>query len=121
MDSVQDAEMIWGEMKWCQKIDGARRSTGATTSSAVTHRIRIFEFYNNFFFISPPLSNDDGKGQVFIGYNYYFDLNTRINSQFIPSLVSGCSSAAVGYGIFCLMLFSCLLRAGVYSLKVSVS
>jgi hypothetical protein len=22
MDTVQDAEMICGEMKWCQKIDG---------------------------------------------------------------------------------------------------
>jgi hypothetical protein len=45
-----------GEMKWC------RRSTGATTSSAVTNRIRLSEFYNNFFI--PPLSYGDGKGQV---------------------------------------------------------
>ena len=31
LGTVQDAEMIWGAMKKC------RRSTGATTSSAVTH------------------------------------------------------------------------------------
>jgi hypothetical protein len=54
-----------------QKIDGA------TTSSAVTHRIRISEFYNNFFKSTSPFHMMTEKG-LFIGCNNYFDLNTRI-------------------------------------------
>jgi hypothetical protein len=47
------------------------RSTGATTSSAVTPtRIRIsLNFFYFFFF---PLPFPDGKGQLFIGCNYYY-------------------------------------------------
>jgi hypothetical protein len=69
-DCGQDAEMIWGEMNWC------RRSTGVTTSSAVTHRIRISIKLLLLFYYSSPFQYNmtTEKGKCFIGCHNYFDL-----------------------------------------------